>query len=162
MNYVLAAKLFFLILLLPGIAGAVLPVIPGLLYMLFVAIMYAAISSFKILTLGKLGILGGLAVLSVLVDFFSGAIGARFGGASAKALLWGMFGFLIGLFLFPPFGPFIGLFAGVFLSEYNSHKNGQLAIRSATFSLVGKTVGIAFNLVLAFLFFGLSLYFIFF
>lgn len=161
MNYILAAKFLFIILLLPGIAGAILPILPGLVYMIFIALLYAALFSFKILTLGELSILGGLTILSIIVDFLSGIIGGKIGGTSKKGLLWGLVGLVLGLLAFPPFGAFVGLFLGVFLGEYQIHRNIPIAKRAATYSFMGKTLGMGVNFILAIIFFILTIIFIF-
>ena len=162
MNYELTLKILFLLLLIPGIVGAILPILPGLVYMLIVSLIYGALYSFQILTLGELGILAGLTLLSFLTDFFSGIVGGKVGGASKGGLLWGMAGCIVGLLLFPPLGAFIGLFLGVLFAEFFKHRSPERALRGAAFSLLGKTFGIGINLFLAFVFFGFSIYFVFF
>ncbi|OQA03533.1 MAG: hypothetical protein BWY68_00712 [bacterium ADurb.Bin400] len=91
------------------------------------------------------------AAASIAVDYFAGILGARYGGASKKAVLYGFVGLILGLVLLPPFGGIIGLFAGVAIAEWYSHRNKQRAVKAAAGSLIGSLTGILINLTLALL-----------
>src|SRR5680860_791410 len=108
----------FTILQLPGILGVVLPILPGVPYMFVIALIYGLITSFSSLTGNELGILGLLMISSIAISYLSGFLGAAFGGASKNALLGGTIGLLIGLFAYPPFGIFIGMYLGVLIAQY--------------------------------------------
>src|SRR5688572_13441688 len=99
--------------MLPGLAGILLPALPGIPIMFLVALGFGAIDRFVHLTGMELGILFGIALASFVVDYLAGTLGAKFGGASARATLAGLAGMVAGFFLFPPLGGFIGMFAGV-------------------------------------------------
>ncbi len=141
----------FTVLLLPGIAGAFLP-IPGLLYMLLVALIFGFIDGFQNILLWELGVLAGIAVLSTINDYLSGILGAKYGGAGKKSVLYGFFGMLVGTFLLPPFGGLLGIFLGILLAEILRHGNKEKAVRAATGSLIGSAIGMAITLVLSIVF----------
>lgn len=144
--------IIFSILLLPGLAGVFLPLLPGIPFMFVIALIYALIDRFQHLEGNELMILGGIAVLSLIVDYCSGIIGAKYGGASKKAILYGIIGLIVGVILLPPFGGILGLFLGVLIAEIIQHRQGKRAIKAATGSVLGSILGIAANLVLGLLF----------
>ena len=143
--------IIFILLLLPGIAGAFLP-IPGLLYMLLVALIFGFIDGFQNILLWELGVLAGIAVLSTINDYLSGILGAKYGGAGKKSVLYGFIGMLIGILLFPPFGGLAGIFVGILLAEIFRHGNQGKAVRAATSSLNGSAIGMAITLLLSIVF----------
>lgn len=138
-----------ILLMLPGIAGVVVPALPGVPFMFVVALGYAVIDEFQRLTGNELAILGGLAVASLVVDYLAGTLGARFSGASVKSLAMGILGLVIGLIILPPLGGILGLFVGIFAAEFIRHKDQYRALKAATGGLIGSLAGIAINLLLA-------------
>lgn len=143
--------IIFTILLLPGFAGIFLP-LPGLLYMFIIALIYGFVDNFEHLGAWELGILGALMVIGFLIDFFSGLVGAKYGGAAQKSMLFGIIGMLIGLILFPPFGGLVGVFLGILLAEILNHGNQERALRAATGGLAGSLVGMITSLILSIIF----------
>ncbi len=147
--YVLAA-----LLIVGGLAGSVLPALPGI-PMIFGGIwLVAAVDHYQHLGLWWLLLIGALGSLGVVVDFVAGTLGARRVGASKLALWGASLGTLIGLFLGIPgllFGPFLGALAGELAS-------GTSVLRSAHVG-VGTWLGLLFGtlikLVLSFVMVGL-------
>lgn len=142
----------FFLLLLPGIVGVILPVLPGLAYMFVIALVFGSIDTFNHLRGWELGILGGVAGLSLVVDYSAGVLGAKWGGASKQALGYGFIGLIAGLILFPPFGGIVGLFGGILLAEMRQHKDKKRAVKAASGGVIGSVAGMAINLVLALIF----------
>ncbi|TAK58096.1 DUF456 domain-containing protein [Patescibacteria group bacterium] len=137
------------LLLLPAIFLVFIPVFPALWYMFFVACAFALFDGFTHMSWMGLGILASIVLLSVLVDMLSGIVGAKYGGASKKSLIYGFVGIIIGTVLFFPFGGLLGLFGGVLLAEFLTHRNKEVALKAATGSLVGTFVGMIINCFLA-------------
>ncbi len=152
--------IIFCLVLLPGLVGAVLPLLPSVPYMFIVALIFGYIDNFFSLNSTELLTLGALGLLSLLVDYSSGVLGAKYGGANTRSLGFGLLGLFIGIALFPPIGGIVGLFVGIFLAEYYRHQNRKRAIKAASGGLIGSLVGIAINLAIAVTFFGLFLYFV--
>ena len=150
MNNIILLIIFF-ITMLPGIAGAFLP-IPGLLYMFIVAGIFGFIGHFEILSPLEMGILAVITVLSILNDYFSGILGARYGGASSRSMLFGIIGTIIGVILLPPFGGLLGVFIGIFIAEMIWKKDRVKAIKAASGGLIGSIVGMIVTLILSILF----------
>ena len=141
----LVLVVIFGFLLLPGLVMAFIPMLPAFWYLLAVSAIFGIADGFTHLTLQNLGILAVVLLLSVVVDWSAGILGAKFGGAAWRSLLWGMTGGLIGFLLFPPIGVFPGLFTGVFAGEIARRKDGAAALRAATGALIGSLAGVAVN-----------------
>lgn len=122
--------------------------------------LYGLIENFKYLTGSELAVLAVIFCLSVVVDYTAGIIGAKYGGASKKSILYGIFGVIVGSILFPPFGGLPGLFIAVFVCELFLNKTRSQAFKAAKGSLLGVFTGIALNFVLALTFFSLFVFFI--
>lgn len=150
--------IIFFMALLPGIAGAFLPV-PGLLYMFIISLVYGFIDDFQHLTVGELTILGIVTVVAVANDYLTGALGAKYGGAAQKSMLLGVIGMILGTLILPPFGGLIGVFAGIFISEFFLHGNKERATKAATGGLLGSIAGMLITIFLAVVFLALFLIF---
>ncbi|MEO5813359.1 MAG: DUF456 domain-containing protein [Rhodanobacter sp.] len=120
--YLLAA-----VLMVGGLAGAILPILPGI-PMLFGGIwLAAAVDNYQHLGKWWLLAIGLLGAVGVAVDFVAGAMGAKRVGASPRALWGAGAGTLLGMFFGIP-GLIFGPFAGALLGELAS---GTSALRSA-------------------------------
>lgn len=151
----------FIILLALGVFFAFVPMLPAVLYMLLVTLAYGAVDHFSSISMGNLGVLVSIYIISLFVDMFSGILGAKYGGASRKSIWYGFIGMIVGFIILPPFGGFLGLFVGVFICEYLNKKESGQAWKSATGSVIGTLMGMVINIFLSFLFLGLFIYFIF-
>ena len=103
------------VLILVGIAGAVLPALPGV-PIVFAGMWLAAwVGNYELIGAGTLILLGVLAAIAVLLDFVAGILGARRVAASGAALWGAMVGTIVGMFFGLPgllFGPFVGALIG--------------------------------------------------
>ncbi|PJE67645.1 hypothetical protein COU95_01245 [Candidatus Shapirobacteria bacterium CG10_big_fil_rev_8_21_14_0_10_40_9] len=151
MSYLILV-IVFAIFLFAGIASVFLLVFPSLPLMFIIALIFGFIDKFQHLTTLNIIILASLAVASIVIDYLSGLIGAKIGGASREAIILGIVGLIIGLIIFPPFGSAIGLFFGILASEIIHIKNLKKALKSATGGLLGSLAGTALQLILAILF----------
>jgi uncharacterized protein YqgC (DUF456 family) len=147
--YVLAV-----LLILGGLAGTVLPILPGI-PMIFGGIwLVAALDGYQHLGAGWLLAIGVLGALGVLVDFVAAARGARRVGASARALWGASIGTVVGMFLGIP-GLLLGPFVGALVGELSA---GTSVLRSAHVGAgtwIGLLAGTLVKLVISFLMVGL-------
>ncbi|HVU06742.1 MAG TPA: DUF456 domain-containing protein [Candidatus Paceibacterota bacterium] len=145
-----------LVLLAPAILMAFVPMLPALTYMFVVALAFGVIDRFTALSGMDVLILLCISLTSIVIDHTSGLLGAKYGGAHTKSLLWGMLGAFAGLFIFPAFGSFIGLFCGVLIAELyfrRKHEDrGGKALKAAGSALLGTAVGVAVNVALSIVF----------
>lgn len=151
--YVLAA-----LLMLVGIAGVVLPALPGL-PLLFAGMLLAAwADGFERVGTLSLVALGLMTAVSFVVDFWATAVGAQRVGASRLALVGAVVGTFVGLFFGLPglfAGPFLGAVAGELISRRDLRPAGfGQATRVGFGTWVGIALGVALKLALAVLMLG--------
>jgi uncharacterized protein YqgC (DUF456 family) len=136
-------------LLLVGIIGSVVPFLPGPLLIFAAGIIHTvllpeagmSVWGFVVLSLGI--------VLSYVIDFVSGAMGARWFGASRWGIAGVFIGGIVGMF-FVPVGLILGpLLGGVSFELIFAKKRLQPAAKSAWGSLLGTGVGLVLRLIVA-------------
>lgn len=102
-------------LILLGLAGTILPALPGV-PLVFAGMWLAAwVGDYMHIGAWTVGLLAVLAALAVLIDFIAGMLGARRVSASPAALWGAMIGTVVGLFFGLPgllLGPFLGALVG--------------------------------------------------
>ena len=114
-----------LAVMLVGLAGSVLPGLPGVPLIFASAIVYAYATGFEVVGASVLVILGLFALIAFVTDLLATAYGARRFGASnwgtVGGAIGGLIGTLAGALLFGVgalFGLLAGTFGGVFAGEY--------------------------------------------
>jgi uncharacterized protein YqgC (DUF456 family) len=148
--YVLAAAL-----VVGGLAGAILPILPGV-PMIFGGIwLAAAVDGYRHLGWGWLVTIGIVAALGIAVDFISGSLGAKKIGASPRALWGAGIGTTIGMFFGLP-GLLIGPFAGAVIGELWSGKSILRSAHVGVSTWFGMLLGIVAKVVLSFLMIGMA------
>ncbi len=114
-----------LAVMLVGLAGSVLPGLPGVPLIFLSALVYAIATDFEFVGVAVISLLGLFAAVALVVDFFATAYGARRFGASGWGTAGGALGGIVGtlagaLFLGigALFGLILGTIGGVFLGEF--------------------------------------------
>lgn len=147
--YILAAALVMV-----GLAGVVLPALPGLPLVFAGMLLAAWAGDFERIGVVTLVALGLLTVLSLVADFVATAAGAKRVGAGPMAVWGAALGTLAGIF----FGP-LGLLAGPFLGALLGELWHTRALRRATHvglaTWLGLLLGTVLKLALAFAMVGL-------
>ena len=87
------------VLILAGLAGTVLPVLPGTLLVWGGVVLGAWIDDFTRVGVTTLAVVTVLAVLAWGLDYVAGLMGAKKAGASKLALLGAAAGTVVGLFM---------------------------------------------------------------
>ena len=131
-----------------GLAGIILPALPGI-PLIFAGMLVAAFAGgFEQVGAGTLFALGVLTLLSVAVDFWATAMGAKRVGASRMAIIGAVLGTLFGLFL-GPLGLFVGPFLGALVGELlHGRRLDQAGLGQATRVGFGTWMGIVFGIAL--------------
>lgn len=138
-----------IVLIVIGIAGLVLPAVPGA-PVLFAGLWLAAwADNFNYVGWSTLVILGVLAVLTYVVDFAATALGAQRFGASKRAIFGAAIGALVGLFFGLP-GVLLGPFVGAVIGELSGQRGLHAATRAGVGATIGLALGVAAKLALAF------------
>lgn len=141
-------------LLLAGLAGVILPVLPGVPLMFAGILLVAWGDGFNHLGTATLIILGVLTLLAVLVDLVASLLGARRVGASRMALLGAALGTFVGLFFGIP-GILLGPFAGAVLGEFWHSRHGGIAAKVGLGTWFGLVLGAIAKIGIAFLMLGI-------
>ena len=131
-----------------GIAGLLLPALPGapLLFAGLVAAAWA--EDFTHVGWGWLALLFVLAALTYAVDLAATALGAKKFGASPRAVIGALLGGLVGIFL-GPLGIILGPFAGAVLAELSLRRDWASAQRAGVGATLGLVLGAVAKLALA-------------
>jgi uncharacterized protein YqgC (DUF456 family) len=141
------------ILMAIGIAGAVLPVLPGAALVLAGALLGAWIDDFQRVGGWTIGVIAALAVLSWVLDYVAGLLGAKKVGASRLALVGAAVGTVLGLA-----AGFVGVlvfpFVGAAIGEYLARRDHRGAMRVGVATGVGLMVALVAKVVLAFVMVG--------
>jgi len=155
--YVLA-----IVLMVVGIAGTVLPALPGLPLVFAGMLLAAWAGGFEEVGGWTMAVLALLTLLSLGIDFMATALGAKRVGASKPALVGAILGTFAGL-LFGFVGIFIGPFIGALLGELvwlrgvGGRELGQ-ATKVGLGTWLGIVVGTVLKLGVAFLMVGLFVF----
>lgn len=143
-------------LILAGLAGTVLPVLPGTVLVWGGVVLGAWIDDFTRVGVTTLVVVTVLAVLAWGLDYVAGLMGAKKAGASKLALLGAAAGTVVGLFMGLVgvlFMPLVGAAAG----EYLARKDQTRAVKVGVATWVGIMVGLIAKVVLAFIMVGIFL-----
>lgn len=134
------------LLIVCGLVGAVVPIIPGVPLMFAGMWLAAWADGYQNVGMYTLIVLGVLSLLAILLDFFASMLGAKRVGASASAVFGATAGTLVGLF-FGLFGLLLGPFVGALLGELvdggTLRKAGHVGIATWVGMLVGTLVKLA-------------------
>lgn len=141
---------------------AFIPGIPNLVYMFIVALLFAINDNFLHLTVTNILILGIISLVAMIIDFLSGAIGAKWGGAHWVSIFTGFVGLVLGsIFIpIPILGSLIGMFLGVLIPEWYRTGDLKIANRAAVGSFIGTIAGTVIRVVVSFIFLILSIIFV--
>lgn len=138
------------ILLVIGIAGCILPVIPGQI-LSWSSLLILQLTSDPPFTAEFLVIWALVTAGVTLLDYYVPIWGTKKLGGSKKGIWGATIGLIIGIFFFPPFGLIIGPFVGAYLGEVVAGKDSKTAFRSGLGSFVGFVAGTMMKLAISFI-----------
>ena len=137
------------LLVIVGLAGTVLPALPGTVFVFAGLLIAAWAQDFAEVGGWTIALLGALTVLSFVVDFAASALGAKRVGASRAAVIGAAVGTVVGI----PFGiagllagPFVGAVVGELAAGPGLLKAGKVGVGA----WVGFVLGTVLKLALAF------------
>ena len=143
--------LYYLIaaaMILIGLIGTVLPALPGLPLVFGGMLVAAWTGDFQQVGIPTLVVLGILTLLSLGIDLWATALGAKRVGASRKAVIGAVLGTVGGL-AFGPLGLVLGPFAGALAGELLHRRSlGAQHLGDAARIGFGTWMGILFGIVL--------------
>lgn len=141
-------------LVLAGLAGTILPALPGA-PLVFVGLLIAAwIDHFQKVGWFTLTLLFLLMLLTFVIEIAAAGLGAKRVGASKMAIFGAAVGTIVGIFFSLP-GLLLGPFVGAVLGEYLSRRNWEQAGKVGIGTWIGLIVGTAGKLAVIFAMVGL-------
>ena len=142
------------LLILVGLAGTIIPALPGIPMIFAGGWLIAYMEDYQYFSWGTLIALGVLTVISIIIDWVSQTLGAQKAGATKLGLTGALIGTivgipfgLLGIFLFPVIGAFVG--------EMIGHRDMRQAGKVSWATWIGMIAGIAAKLAIAFIMIGI-------
>jgi len=143
-------------LLIVGLLGVVLPVIPGVGCMWIVILVYAIAERFATIDPISIAVLTLLGLSGATADIWLSQLGAKVAGASPRSALYSLAGAVIGGLVGLAFfgagaipGAVIGSLLGVLINEYLERRDLKAAWRATLGMLVGFTLSTVVQLLIA-------------
>ena len=139
--YALAA-----LLIVVGLVGTILPILPGVPLVFGGMLLAAWADGFAHVGTRTLVVLGLLTVFTIIVDFVAGIFGAKKVGASRYAVIGAVLGTVIGIFFGLPgilLGPFFGALIGELVAGGTLHKATGVGVGAWLGFLVGAVLKLA-------------------
>lgn len=138
------------LLVLIGLAGVILPALPGLPIVFAGMLLAAWAGNFQEIGWVTLVVLGLMTAASFVIDFWATAHGAKRVGASKYAVWGAVLGTFAGLLIMPPLGLFVAPFVGALIGELIHGKEIRKAAQVGFGTWLGIVLGIVLKLGLAF------------
>ena len=135
-----------LLISLLGLAGCLLPVIPGPPLSYLALILLAWVKDWQIFSIKFFIVWGIITVFVSVFDNIAPVLGARKYGGSKWGMYLSITGLVVGLIFFPPWGMIIGAFIGAVVGELISGKESQEALKAGWGVFVGTICGIALKI----------------
>ncbi len=138
-----------IILMLAGIIGCILPVIPGP-SLSYLGLILLQLSRFAQFSAKFLIIMAVITIAVTMLDYVVPVWGTKKLGGS-RAGIWGAgIGMVVGIFFFPPLGIILGPFIGAVIAELYKGAQFHQSLRSGMGSLVGFMAGTGLKLIASF------------
>lgn len=142
------------LLIVAGIAGTVLPALPGTLFVLAGIVLGAWLDDFNRVKPWVVAIIAVLAVVAWVSDYVATVLGAKKAGASTLALVGAALGTVVGIFM-GLIGVLFMPFVGAVIGEYIAQKNAKQAAKVGLATWLGLLIGTVVKLVLVFMMIGI-------
>ena len=142
--FVLAA-----VLIVGGLAGTVVPILPGVPLVFAGMWLAAATDHYRHVGTFTLIILGALTLFALIIDFIASIAGAKRVGATRRAIWGASIGMLVGIF-FGFFGLLLGPFVGALIGELSSGSTVHQATRVGIGTWIGLLFGTLAKIALCF------------
>jgi hypothetical protein len=131
--------------ILIGLAGIVVPLLPGILLIWLTVLAYAIVDKFEAIGWVAFAAMTILAIVAGTADIWMSLLGAKKSGAARRAMVFGMIGGIIGFFFFGSLLPIIGNLIGgilgyaigIFLGQYHKFRDWDLARKASFGGVIG-------------------------
>ena len=141
-----------------GLAGTILPTLPGNILIFAGALVYGIFTEFEEVTLWVLAALAGISIGAQVLDYVAGAYGAKRFGASKYGIWGAIIGGILGFIILNIVGLIVGVFLGAIVPEMLLGQNLREALRVGWGSLLGFLGGTLMKFVLGLVTIGIFLF----
>ena len=123
------------VFILIGLFGAFIPVLPGSVLVWLTVLIYAILEGWQAITPLVFIVITVISLITGTANIWLSLLGAKTGGASTQALILGIIGSIIGLFVFSLIGSIVGYALGIIVGEYLKQKDWNPALHILVRSL---------------------------
>ena len=139
-----------ILLMLTGLAGTIIPFLPGIPLIYLGYIIFGLGSQWEYYGLPAMIFWGTVTLLTVFLDYYVSALGAKRFGASNYGIWGSILGGILGIIFLGFFGLIIGPFLGAVAAELLKGKSNREAWTSGWGTFMGFLAGSLFKVVLGF------------
>ena len=143
-----------ILLIIVGLAGTILPALPGTILVLAGIVLGAWLDDFTRVKWWVVAIIAVLAVVAWVTDYLATVMGAKKAGASTLAIVGAALGTIAGIFM-GLIGVLFMPFVGAVIGEYIAQKNAKQAAKVGLATWLGLLIGTVVKLVLVFMMIGI-------
>jgi len=129
------------ILMIIGLAGVVLPVLPGVPLAWLGLLVYGLGNGFEDISILTIVIFFILMLLTLAIDFIAPMLGAKKYKASKWGVIGVFLGFIIGIITLGPWGIILGPFLGALIGELIALREPGQALKAAFGAMLGFVTG---------------------
>jgi uncharacterized protein len=143
------------ILVIVGLAGAVVPMLPGIPLIFGGLWILAGVDRYQHVGRGWLIGIASIAVIGLALDFGAAALGAKRIGASPQAVSGALLGTIVGLFFGLPgllFGPFLGALIGELAAGRSLERSTHVGIAAWIGLIFGTVIKLTASIMMVVLF----------
>ena len=144
------------LLVLAGLAGTILPALPGVPLVFAGLLLGGWLTDFTTMGWATVAIFALLTVVAQVVDFLASAYGARYAGAGVRAFWGATIGAVVGIFFGLP-GIILGPFLGAVIGELSGGNSWRASGKAGIGAWLGLVFATAFKLSVCFLMIGIFL-----
>ena len=143
-----------ILLIVVGVAGTVLPALPGTILVLAGIVLGAWLDDFTRVKWWVVAIIAVLAIVAWVTDYLATVMGAKKAGASTLAIVGAALGTIAGIFM-GLVGVLFMPFVGAVIGELIAQKNAKQAAKVGLATWLGLLIGTVVKLVLVFMMVGI-------
>ena len=136
------------ILMVVGLVGVVLPILPGIPLAWLGLFIYAIGTGFDRISVLTVVIFAILTIFALALDFLAPMLGAKKYQASKFGIIGASIGLIVGIIVFGFWGIILGPFLGAILFELMASRKPKRALRAALGTLVGFIAGSLFKIII--------------
>lgn len=138
-----------------GLFGIILPIIPGIVLIWLTAFGYAFLEGFAAVDWLTFTVITLIALVAGTADLWMPILGAKKGGASKRAMVFGFVGGVLGFLILTPmfpivgsiFGGIIGYAIGTLLGQYHKYRDWEIALRASIGGVAGWGVSMVVQMI---------------